>query len=70
MDKDVKRLIEIWENLHALGGELRDIEKRHPDVKGIQKVMKTAIDRLAEVSHMLFSEAHEIRKKEIEDENK
>ena len=67
MKKDVVKLIKIWEDLHEIGGQLDDIEKRHPRIKHLIDALDHSKGILLEISHIIFIEAHALEK-EKEDE--
>ena len=67
MKKDVEILIEIWEELHEIGGKLDDIERRHPKIQHLQDNLENSKAILIEIAHVLFAEAHALER-EIEDE--
>lgn len=70
MHKDIEKLVSIWSDLHEIGGELKEIESRHPEVAGIHEVMETATTKLLDVAHMLINEARMLKKEEDDHESK
>lgn len=69
MKKDVIKLIDIWEQLHEIGGELDEIEKRHPKVSHLIKALDSSKATLLEIAHIVFLEAHALEKEKEKDEN-
>lgn len=68
MNENIKKLVDIWETLHFIGGELRDIQAQYPEDNHLREVVDSSINKLSDVAHMALSQAHELRKKEVQDD--